>query len=73
MLQCVEENNVSVDEVEKCYTSQEGYMMMLNAEKETNAMTDGPSFVPTIVFDDVRNYLYYYLLPIYNISINYYT
>lgn len=28
--------------------------MMLNAEKETKAMTPGPLFVPTIVFDDVR-------------------
>jgi len=31
--------------------------MMLKAEKETKAMTPGPLFVPTIVFDDVRTYI----------------
>ncbi|XP_025200805.1 GILT-like protein 1 [Melanaphis sacchari] len=52
---CVEESGVNVDQVEKCFTSSEGYEMMLKAEKETKAMTPGPLFVPTIVFDDEYN------------------
>lgn len=31
-------------------------MLMLESEKETKSMTDGPSFVPTIVFDDVCDF-----------------
>jgi len=54
LFQCVEESGVSVEQVQKCFTSSEGYQMMLKAEKETKAMTPGPLFVPTIVFDDVR-------------------
>jgi len=52
--QCVEGSGLNVDQVQKCFTSSEGYEMMLKAEKETKAMTPGPLFVPTIVFDDVR-------------------
>lgn len=29
---------------------------MINAELETKSMTPGPKFVPTIVFDNVRDY-----------------
>ncbi|CAH1709768.1 GILT-like protein 1 [Aphis gossypii] len=52
---CVKESGVSVEEVQTCFTSSEGYQMMLNAEIETKAMTPGPKFVPTIVFDDEYN------------------
>lgn len=58
MFQCVEASGLSVEKVQKCFTSQEGYQMMLKAEIETKAMTPGPRFVPTIVFDDVRGYFY---------------
>lgn len=47
---------MNVEQVKSCYTSEEGYQMMLKAEIETKNMTPGPLFVPTIVFDDVRNY-----------------
>lgn len=50
---CVEASGVNVEEVYKCFTSQEGYQLMLNAEKETTAQTPGPLFVPTIIFDNV--------------------
>lgn len=30
---------------------------MINAELETKSMTPGPKFVPTIVFDNVRDYV----------------
>lgn len=56
LFQCVEGSGLNVDQVKKCFTSSEGYEMMLKAEKETKAMTPGPLFVPTIVFDDVRVY-----------------
>ncbi|XP_015379895.1 PREDICTED: gamma-interferon-inducible lysosomal thiol reductase-like [Diuraphis noxia] len=52
---CVEGSGLNVDQVQKCFTSSEGYEMMLKAEKETKAMTPGPLFVPTIVFDDEYN------------------
>jgi len=52
--QCVEESGLNVDQVQKCFSSSEGYEMMLKAEIETKTMTPGPLFVPTIVFDDVR-------------------
>jgi len=58
MFQCVEERGLDVEEVNTCFTSTEGYQLMLKAEKETKAMTPGPLFVPTIVFDDVRNCFY---------------
>lgn len=45
---------MDVEQVKACYTSEEGYQMMLKAEVETKNMTPGPLFVPTIVFDDVR-------------------
>ncbi|NP_001155577.1 gamma-interferon-inducible lysosomal thiol reductase-like precursor [Acyrthosiphon pisum] len=52
---CVEESGLNVDQVQKCFSSSEGYEMMLKAEIETKTMTPGPLFVPTIVFDDVYN------------------
>ncbi|XP_025407185.1 GILT-like protein 1, partial [Sipha flava] len=52
---CVEESGVDVEQVKACYTSEEGYQMMLKAETETKNMTPGPLFVPTIVFDDKYN------------------
>lgn len=55
LFQCVEASSVNVEQVQKCYTSEEGHQLMLKAEVETKAMTPGPLFVPTIVFDDVSN------------------
>lgn len=55
MFQCVEASGVNVEQVQTCFTSQEGYQLMLKAEKETKAMTPGPLFVPTIVFDNVSD------------------
>lgn len=60
IFQCVEASGVSVEAVQKCYTSQEGYQMMLIAEMETKTKTPGPRFVPTIIFDDVRDFFYIY-------------
>lgn len=65
MLQCVEASGLSVEEVSTCFNSHEGYELMLKAEKETKAMTPGPLFVPTIVFDDVCNIIFHNILPIY--------
>lgn len=56
IFQCVEASGVNVEEVHNCYTSQEGYQLMLTAEVETKTKTPGPRFVPTIVFDDVRDF-----------------
>jgi len=52
---CVEASGLSVEDVNTCFNSQEGHQLMLKAEKETKAMTPGPLFVPTIVFDDEYN------------------
>jgi hypothetical protein len=64
LFQCVEESGVDVNQIQTCFTSSEGYQMMLNAEKETKAMTPGPLFVPTIVFNDVR-VVYFYVYSVY--------
>ncbi|VVC32047.1 Gamma interferon inducible lysosomal thiol reductase GILT [Cinara cedri] len=52
---CVEQSGLDAQDINKCYASEEGYMLMLNAENETKTMTPGPLFVPTIVFDDKYN------------------
>lgn len=66
VFQCVEQSGLSVDDINSCYTSQEGYQLMLNSENETKTMTPGPLFVPTIVFSDVRDH--FYILHIPNLS-----
>lgn len=60
-MQCVEERGLNVEQVNACFTSTEGYQLMLNAEKETKAMTPGPLFVPTIVFNDVNDLFFFFL------------
>lgn len=60
IIQCVEASGVNVEKVKNCYTSEEGYQMMLVAEMETKTKTPGPRFVPTIVFDDVRDFFNFF-------------
>ncbi|XP_050421712.1 gamma-interferon-inducible lysosomal thiol reductase-like [Adelges cooleyi] len=54
---CVKKFGLDVDDVQRCYTSQEGYDLMLIAEsatlENTSAERTGPKFVPTIVFEGV--------------------
>jgi len=48
---CVEAAGVSWEEVTACYESEEGKQLQLAAEEETKKYS--PSFVPTIVYNDV--------------------
>ncbi|XP_065211094.1 GILT-like protein 1 [Planococcus citri] len=51
--QCAGFFGIDWTSVQKCATGTLGYQLMLAAQAETRAKTDGPSFVPTIVYNDV--------------------
>ena len=52
-LQCAGFFGIDWFSVQDCSSGPLGYKLMLAAEAETRSKTDGPSFVPSIVYNDV--------------------
>ncbi|KAE9525564.1 hypothetical protein AGLY_014091 [Aphis glycines] len=52
---CAGRIGLSIDEIQSCATSREGYLLMLEAEIQTKDQTHGPRFVPSFVFDEFYN------------------
>lgn len=61
MFQCAGRIGLSIDEIQSCATSREGYLLMLEAEIQTKDQTHGPRFVPSFVFDEVKIYFKHFI------------
>lgn len=55
MLQCARLVNVSYTDIMSCLNGKKGIELQLKAEKKTHTIAKPyPSFIPTIVYDEVK-------------------
>lgn len=54
LFQCAQSVGLDIEDIKKCYNSEEGTNSQLTAEKETTSVLNGPlKSVPTIIFNRV--------------------